>query len=219
MSTDALQRTTLALQRVLHNAVGPRDAAGNLTNTPNESINVGAPQSRSGGGGGGAAGGARPVSLMLFHIEPNREMRGAPRLVTPPGGGPEEPLEQDALALDLRYLISVNRNPAGPEPNELFRMGQVLAAIQAMPVLTGALLPDQEVRITLEPYSMEELSRIWGLFPDSPYTTSVVCLAAPVFVDARQRASGEPIVSRRLDSGHSAERPDVFGRRREEPVP
>lgn len=212
MTTDALQRTTLALQRVIHGAVGPRDPGGALTGTPDESVMVGPPQAA-------AAGAQHPVSLFLFHIEPNKEMRNARRLVSPPaGGGLAEPLEQDAIALDLRYLIWVNRIGGGTEANELFRMGEVLAALQAMPFLTGSLLPNQEVRLSLEPYPMEELNRIWGLFPNQEYRTSIVVLAAPVFVDARERATGGPVVSRRLDSGSSAENPDVFGQRAE-PVP
>jgi len=41
--------------------------------------------------------------------------------------------------------------------------------------------------------------------------TSMVYLATPVFIDARDAIRGAPVESRRLDSGVSAETPDMFG--------
>lgn len=200
MSRDALSRTTLALQQLVHTALG---GAGQ----PDDLVFLGPPIPTQVG--------ARFVSLFAFHLEPNRELRNARRLShLPQGGGPVDPPEQDALPMDLRYLISVFRPPGGAEPSELLRLGQIIAGLQATPTLGGALLTGQEVRLTPEPYPMEELSRIWGLFPNAPYTTSIVYLASPIFIDARETARGTPVEERKLDTGSSAERPDVFGDRR-----
>ena len=200
MSRDALSRTTLALQKLMHTALG---GAGQ----PDDLVFLGPPIPTQVG--------ARVVSLFPFHLEPNRELRNAQRFShLPQGGGPVDPPEQDALPVDLRYLISVFRPPGAAEPSELLRLGQIIAGLQATPTLGGALLPGQEVRLTPEPYPMEELSRIWGLLPDVAYTTSIVYLASPIFIDAREMARGRPIEERRLDTGPSTETPDVFGDRR-----
>jgi hypothetical protein len=61
---------------------------------------------------------------------------------------------------------------------------------------------------------MEEINRLWSLFPNTPYTTSIVYLASPIFIDAGAALRGTPVTERRLDSGPSAARPDVFGDRR-----
>ena len=155
--------------------------------------------------------------MFLFHIEPNRELRNAERLRTPPPGAPpdQSAVELDALPLDLRYLISVFRTAGGGaagDPNELAALGQVIQRLHAEPTLTGAILPGQEVRVTPEPYPMEELSRVWGLFPADPYRTSVVYLATPVFIEAGPLVVGPPVQSRRLDPGLSANPPNLLGR-------
>ncbi|MEL6168999.1 MAG: DUF4255 domain-containing protein [Pseudomonadota bacterium] len=209
MSVDALRATTLAFQRLLHSAVATDPATGALTGAPNASVYIGPPLRQPEDVGN------RQVSLYLFHLEPNREMRNASRYVPPPADGSSlaEPASQDALALDLRYLVTAHRQAGSDEPNELRLLGQILATIQGNATLGGALLPGQEVRLTPEPYPMEELSRIWGLFPNEPYRTSMVYLASPVFVDARVLASGGPVTSRRVDAGTSAATPDVLGQR------
>lgn len=202
MSFDALRTTTLALQRLLHEAVARPSPTDPLIGDPNDWVSVGPLD--------GAAASTVPVSLFLFHVEPNKEMRNAPR------EGPDlagNIVSQESLALDLRYLISVKRDGSAGDMNELTRMGQILAKLQANPTLTGAALPNQQVRLTPEPYPMEELSRVWSLLEKPNYRTSVVYLAAPVFIDAVPNVFGPPVDGRRVDAGLAAEPPDIFGRR------
>jgi hypothetical protein len=42
------------------------------------------------------------------------------------------------------------------------------------------------VRVTLEPLTTEEASRIWTLFPTANYRTSIAYLATPVWIDPPQ---------------------------------
>jgi len=197
VSSNALSMTTLALQKLLHTALG---GAGQ----PDDLVFLGPPIPTQVG--------ARAASVFPFHLEPNRELRNTQRFShLPEGGGPADPPQQDALPINLRYLISVFRPAGAAEPSELLRLGQIIAGLQANPTLGGALLPGQEVRLTPEPYSMEELSRIWGLFPSAAYTPSIVYLASPIFIDAREIARGRPVEERRLDTGPSTDAPDVFG--------
>lgn len=193
MSSEALRTVTLALQNILHSGLG----GGGV---PDDTVFVGPPVP--------VLVGARPVSVFAFHIEPNKELRNADRLVDTGGS---DPRAQQALPLDVRYLISVFRQASATDPNELLRMGEVIAVLQNNATIGGALVPDQEVRLSPEPYPMEELSRIWGLFPNAPYATSMVYLASPVYIDAGTYARGVPVDSRRLDSGTSAVPPDAFG--------
>jgi hypothetical protein len=52
--------------------------------------------------------------------------------------------------------------------------------IQSDPEL---IIKDQTVRVTLEPLTTEESSRIWALFPTANYRTSIAYLATPVWID------------------------------------
>ena len=142
----------------------------------------------------------RSISLFLFHIEPNRELRNTPRFAepTPNGAGPNGLLERvDALPIDLRFLISVFRRPQnGDEPAELTTLGLIMQTLSDDPMFADSVLPNQHVRLTLEPMPMEETSRVWGLFHDMPYRTSVVYLASPLFILSPPDAVGPPVVER-----------------------
>jgi len=200
VSADAIAAVTEAFRIRLETAVG----AGQVYVGPPVATDVG----------------QRRVALFLFHIEPNRELRNTERLTSPPPDAPPDaPLVPlDALPLDLRYLISVFRRSDGggiADPNELTTLGQVIQVLHGAPTLGGALLQGQEVRLTPEPYPMEEMSRVWGLFPQTSYRTSIVYLATPVFVEADPLPRGTAVEQRRLNAGLSADTPDVVGERPE----
>ncbi|SUS04683.1 conserved hypothetical protein [uncultured Defluviicoccus sp.] len=201
MTAFAIAATTDALRGVLEQAIGANQ------------IYVGPPIT--------AQVATRRASLFLFHLEPNVELRNQPRLGAPPPTGPatQAAAELNALPLDLRYLITVFRTTGtGPEadPNELTTLGQIIQALHATSTLTGSRLNDQTVRLMPEHYSMEELSRVWGLFPQGAqdfYRTSIVYLASPVFVEAATFPFGPPVVSRTPRMGVSTEPPSMPARR------
>ncbi len=192
MSETAIEQTTMALKSLLEQAITPGK------------VHVGAPikDERS----------SKEVSLFLFHIEPNAELRNERRFERPPAVGPaSRPAEQiDALPLDLRYLITVFRKGdiSTADPNELTTLGQIIQVLHAQPTLTGSQLPNQEVRLTPEPYPMEELSRVWGLFPNEMYRTSMVYLATPVFVEVTDLTAAPPVLRRRQKTGVISDAPD-----------
>jgi hypothetical protein len=138
------------------------------------------------------------VSLFLLHLQPNAELRNEERRAPPPTNNAASSSAEvlDALPLDLRYLITVFRGGGGGsvgEANELLFLGQIISEIHAHPTLTGSSLVGQEVRLTPEAYSMEEMSKIWNLFPDNVYRTSLVYLASPVFVELPVSPTGPPV--------------------------
>ncbi len=192
MSERAIEQTTQALKLLLEQAITPG------------SVHIGAPikDERK----------SKEASLFLFHIEPNAELRNEQRFEAPPAVGPApRPAEQlDALPLDLRYLITVFRRGdiSTADPNELTTLGQIIQVLHAQPTLTGPLLPNQVVRLTPEPYPMEELSRVWGLFPNEMYRTSMVYLATPVFVEVTDLTVAPPVLRRRQKTGVVSDVPD-----------
>lgn len=164
--------------------------------------------------------GLAKTSLFLFYTQVNAEMRNElrrdPAPTLEPAGSPTTLI--DAIPWDLFYLITVFRTPDASvaPPNELTTLGQIVQILQARPTLAGESLAGQVVRVTPEPYPMEELSRVWGLFPQDTYRTSMVYRATPIFVHARPEPAGGPVQERTQRSGVSADPPDVSGRRRDE---
>jgi hypothetical protein len=193
MTEQAIVETTRALQSLIEQAIGIVEPKG---------VHIGAPirDERRG----------MAVSLFLFHIEPNGELRNEERFEEPAAGGlATRPLD-NTLPLNLRYLITVFREgDAGTaDPNELMMLGQIIQALHAHPTLSGSQLTNQVVRLTPEPYPMEEMSRIWGLFPNEVYRTSMVYLATPVYVDVIDRRDVPPVLSRTNKTGIMSDFPE-----------
>lgn len=156
--------------------------------------------------------GTNKLVLFPFHIVPNRDLRNATYLVEP-GADPLSPLiEADALPVDVRYLISVFRSGGGQaDASELLVLGHAIQELHRNPTITEADVPDQRVRLTPEPYPMEEMSRVWGLFPETSYRTSMVYLASPVYISLDPDQPGPPVLERTTKSGPFVDPPDVFG--------
>ncbi|WP_010183093.1 Pvc16 family protein [Sphingomonas sp. PAMC 26605] len=196
MSAAAIFDTTLALKRRIEAGLAP-----------GETVYVGQPVR--------AELGESSVALFLFSAEPNRDLRNTVRTALPTGLGPQTaPLgEERAIPLDLRYLVAAFRKTGaapGADPEELLRLGEVIQALENDPMLTEAEAAGQLVRITLEPAPIDELNRIWAVFPEESYQTSLVYLASPVWVSAGLPTVGPPVLSREQRTGLSAEPPRVF---------
>ena len=188
MSADAIAKVTAVLQNRLAAAIGGP-------------VHVGPPIA--------ADVGDRTLSLFLFHVVPNQALRNERHFVTS-ANDPTGPLvEAQALPLDLRYLVSVFR-PAAPggmaDPLELLTLGQAVQALHEQPLIDDAQVAGQLVRITPEPSPVEELNRIWGLFPESSYRTSVVYLLSPVAVTLDPPPAGPAVLQRSSRQGPFVER-------------
>jgi hypothetical protein len=91
------------------------------------------------------------------------------------------------------------------DPDELITLGRAVRALHDRPFIDGAHVANQLVRITPEPYPMEELSRVWGLFPQTSYRTSMVYLVSPVSVSADPPPVGPRVLERTSRQGQFTE--------------
>jgi hypothetical protein len=141
------------------------------------------------------------VSLFLLAVSPNEQWRNqdVPR-------GPRR------IALDLHYLLAFRGDETTFVPQRM--LGAVVAALHAGPVLArdtvraaldadGSTSPlaasdlaDQleSLSVSLQPISIEELSRTWSVLLQVPYDLSVVYLASVVLIDATREAPVAPPV-------------------------
>jgi len=196
MSTAAIFTTTMALHRRIEAALN----SGSPPPLPRRTVLVGPPV-RSVTSGFSA-------SLFLFQVDPNRDLRNSEYFVEPePLGGPAE--LRNAIPLDLRFLVSVFRTASGDqaEADELRRLGEIIAALENDPFMGDAEVPGQTVRVTLEPASMDDLNRIWAVFPEDSYQPSLIYLATPVYVEAGERRVGPPVQIAENRAGISTEDP------------
>jgi hypothetical protein len=143
--------------------------------------------------------------LFLYKIVPNPSLRNREHRVASSGMPPVQVFE-NALPLDLFYLVTVGTKPGASEETPLQALGFVMQALQTAPELTGAVIDHETVRVTLEPLMTEEASRIWALFPTANYRTSIAYLASPVWIDpALPGPVAAPVVVDELQAGIRAE--------------
>lgn len=196
MTADVIALVTAALQARLESAVGMGK------------VYVGPPMTEDVAD--------RRLALFLVNVVPDPTMRNHQALVPRPGDADGPLVETDALALDLRYLLSAFRSTgAGPggaaDPDELLTLGAAVQALHERPVIDSSHVPGQTVRITPEPCTVEDLSRIWGLMPQASYRTSLVYLASPVLVTSEPPPAEVRVVERSYRAGALPDPPGPWG--------
>lgn len=128
------------------------------------------------------AAGAKAV-LFLYRVAVNPDLRNSTHVLPPAKPGDPPIVYEGALPLDLFYLLTAGDAKVGGELASLGTLGQAMQVLQAAPNLTGVPVQSETVRVTIDPISSEEMSRIWALFPTANYRTSVVYLVTPVWID------------------------------------
>jgi hypothetical protein len=183
------------------------------------------------------------VNLYLYQVTPNSALRNVDQ---PTRRGDGTVLEPPQIALDLHYLLTFYGKEQELEPHRV--MGSVLRYLNSRPLLTresirnaklsvsvlaGSNLDEQIefVRLILMPMTLEEMSKLWSVFLQTPYVPSIVYQASVVLIrgdDVAQPALPvrsrnlyvrtfrqpviEQILSQKLPAGDvSADRPIVVG--------
>lgn len=125
------------------------------------------------------------VNLFLYHTQTNAAWRNidlSPGTAQPP------------LALNLYYLLSAyGQNDDDPDPYSHRLLGEAMRLLHVQPVLDpaaiqGALegnnlhLQAERVRITLQPLSLEEMTKLWSAC-QTQYRLSVAYEVSVVLID------------------------------------
>ena len=143
------------------------------------------------------------LTLFLYSISPVAELRN--ELEIPGNMIDDEPV---SLPLNLYYLLTAFSPPQDPTTRSLeshLLLGQAMRVFfdnghLSGSVLRGDLPRDEELRLTLQPMSNEDLTRIWSVFPETALEPSVSYLVTPARVRSTRTIGGARVVSRRIDS-------------------
>ena len=142
------------------------------------------------------------VNLFLYQVSPNGALANAD-LPTRGAGG--RLVARPTVALDLHYLITFYGDETQLEPQRI--MGSVVRMLEAKPVVTRELIEAvtadtnfpylsesdlaqavETVKFTPEPLSLEEMSKLWSVFFETPYGLSVAYRASVVTIEAAETA-------------------------------
>jgi hypothetical protein len=143
------------------------------------------------------------VNVFLYSVAANAALRNADLPTRRSDGGLAQ---RPQAALDLRYLLSFYGKDSELEPQRL--LGKVTAVLHAHPVITqqairntlaklattppdylaGSDLADAVETVRLMPLqlSVDELSRLWSMFPQTPYALSVAYGASVVLIELEE---------------------------------
>ena len=136
-----------------------------------------------------------PLILFLYRLTPNPSLRNREHRVVDMLPPHDVIVHRQSLPLDLYYLVTVGTRPGQSEEPLLRALGFAIRELQNEPDLTGAVINNETVHVSLEPLSTDEVSRVWNLFPAANYRTSVAYLATPVWIDPAQPPALAPAVT------------------------
>jgi len=139
------------------------------------------------------------VNIYLYQVIPNVACRNDDLPTRREDGST---IQRPRAALDLNYLLTFHGNDNKLEPQRV--MGCVIRTLHSTPVLTrreisdavkgsdflaGSDLADEVKLVKFTPVnlSLEEMSKIWSVFFQTPYFLSVAYRASLIFIDARDQ--------------------------------
>jgi hypothetical protein len=203
----AIATVTAALHRLLQASAG--------ADVPGATVTTDRPESSTNGSQ------APTVNIYLYQVVPNTALRDRD-LPTRSSGGAL--LQRPVAALDLHYLLTFSGAEEELEPQRLlgsvvrtlhtqpFLTPQLIAAVRTAATATPPVLPalaatdlgDQVERVKFSPLPMnlEELSKLWSVFFQTPYALSVAYEASVVLIEPDlEPVVPLPVLERDIDVG------------------
>jgi hypothetical protein len=151
------------------------------------------------------------LNLYLYQVTPNAAWRNAD-LPTWDSGG--QLVQRPQVALDLHYLLTFYGDEAKLEPQRC--LGSVTRILHAEPVLTRRKIQDtipyydflsdsnlheqvELVKFTPLPLSLDELSKLWSVFFQTPYALSVAYQGTVVLIESGEEPEAAlPVLERNV---------------------
>ena len=154
--------------------------------------------------------GSNRLTLFLYKVLENPDFKNAPpqALTTTSTGKLIE--TRPPLTLDLYYLLTAHSGTSSLI-NAHTALSLAMRIFFDHGILQGSLLrsdnpskgltEDSVLRLTLNPISMEDMTRIWSVFPDTPYEISVTYLVTPVAIESSRQEESAPVVDQFHEHG------------------
>lgn len=157
---------------------------------------------------------AHSVQLCLYQVSPNAALRNAD---LPSRDSAGKLRQKPQVALDLHYLLAFNGDEKEFEPQRM--LGAVARDLHANPILSPNILSDaiaswpvlsgsnldkaiEKIKLTHLALSLEELSKLWSVFFQTPYALSVAYHVSVVLIEAEDNATpAAPVLQRGKNDG------------------
>jgi hypothetical protein len=180
----AVATVTAALSQTIQEAVGPDVPGATVTTLQPHNNGNGTP--------------AAAVNICLYQVTPNAAFINAD---LPIRRGSGELMQRPQTALDLYYLLTFYGDESQLEPQRL--LGSVVRALHERPVITRDMIRQtiakpafsflvnsnladavELVKLTPAPLSVEELSKLWSVYFQTPYSLSIAYQGSVVLIES-----------------------------------
>lgn len=159
----------------------------------------------------------RWVHLYLYQLMPNPALRNAD-LPTRNSAGKMN--QRPQVALDLHYLLAFYGDDKELEPQRM--LGAVARDLHASPVLLRQAIRDviaswtvltdsnldettEQIKFTPLPLNLEELSKLWSVFFQTPHAISIAYQASVVLIESEDTVNPAPPVLQRGQNDQGVE--------------
>ena len=179
----AIATVTATLQRALQSVIGAEVPGAKANTARPDATGHGLPEIG--------------VNIFLYQVTPNSVLRNAD---LPTRNSDGRAGQRPVIALDLNYLLSFYGNDGQLEPQRV--LGSVARTLHAWPLLTRQMIRDtvtdpaysylatsnladaiDPVRLSPLSLSLEELSKLWSVFFQTPYSLSAAYGASVVLIE------------------------------------
>jgi hypothetical protein len=180
----AIATVTAALRRTLQAALDIDVPGAKVTTVRPDGSHSGVP--------------ATGANLYLYQVTPNAALRN---FDMPNRSSDGRLVQRPQVALDLHYLLTFYGDDNELKPQRL--LGSVVRTLHARPVLTRQMITKtiedpaftflhnsnladafETVKFTPAPLSLEELSKLWSVFFQTPYRLSVAYIGTVVLIES-----------------------------------
>lgn len=136
------------------------------------------------------------LSFFLYQVNENPHLKNEGMLDTSAGT-----LRYPPLSLNVYYLLTAYASSRETEHQILGRAMQILHdnAIIRGSLLQGSLARTfEELMVTIQPISLDEMNKLWSLFNGKPYRVSVTYRVSTALIDSTRERSAGRVVARTL---------------------
>jgi Pvc16 N-terminal domain len=149
------------------------------------------------------------LTLFLYKVMENPYLKNDARRVVATNTNGTLVEEEPPLVVDLYYLLTAHHATDQLEAHRA--LSRAMRVFYDNAILRGSfiqatkdrgLTSDAALRITLDPISMEDMTRIWSVFPDTQYEISVTYLVTPVPIQSIRTLGTAPVVDQIHQQGH-----------------
>jgi len=155
---------------------------------------------------------ANRLTLFLYKVLENPDLKNADNLPDRLNNDGSLTQTTKPLIVDLYYILTAHSAGENGVLEAYRALSRAMRVFYDNGVIRGSLLrtldpnrgftADSFLRITLNPISMEDMTRIWSVFPDTPYELSVTYLVTPVAIESTRTLGTAPVVDEKLEHGH-----------------